>query len=240
MISNNAAQRNAEAEYDQNQAMPSYVTKQVERAKEEERTRIAREIHDELGGNLIAIKMALAMLTKNLSEQPTLTEQATYIDSLVDRTIEATHRLASNLRPSVLDFGLLAAIEWHVQEFRKQTDIDCTVEADHGALTIPTELAPALYRIVQESLANVSKHANATQVCVALACSRRTVRLRVTDNGRGYIETNYDITKRQALGIRGMIERADSIGGIFTIHGTTGGGTVVSVEVSDIAPGPAQ
>jgi len=213
-----------------NQAMSSQVARQAEIAREEERARIAREIHDELGGNLIAIKMALAILTRTLPAEPALTEKAAYLDSLVDRTIEATHRLATSLRPSVLDFGLVAAIEWQVREFRKQTGIDCTFDAGDETLVVPAELATALFRIVQESFTNIIKHAHASRVCVTLAGSRRTVRLSVTDNGRGVGETAQNPANSQALGIRSMTERASSIGGVLTVTGKAGGGTVVSIK----------
>lgn len=215
-----------------------------ERAREEERARIAREIHDELGGNLIAIKMALAMLTRELPNDAVIAEKTTYLAGLIDHSIDSAHRLANNLRPSVLDFGLAAAIEWQVKEFRQQTGIDTTAECclegvdedGDDALALSADLSMTLFRIVQESLANICKHAGASRVCVVLKITSDLIRLRVTDNGCGYrhSEARHDAPKnamqRPNLGIRGMLERAKSIGGILKIVTADGGGTVVSVE----------
>ncbi|MES2831540.1 MAG: sensor histidine kinase [Pseudomonadota bacterium] len=212
------------------QPISPQMARHADLAREDERARIAREIHDELGGNLTAIKMALAMLTRNLPTEPTLAENAAYLDSLVDRTIESMHRLATNLRPSVLDFGLVAAIEWQLREFRKQTNIDCSLDAEDETAIVPAELATTLFRILQESLTNISKHAQASQVCVTLGGSKRTVQLRVADNGVGCSDPIPDMSNRQALGIRGMIERANSIGGKLTVSRNVGGGTVISVK----------
>jgi len=143
-----------------------------EAVKESERMRIAREIHDDLGGNLTAIKMAMALLTRRLPpDDRALAEKAAYVDHLVDRTIEAVHRISADLRPSILDFGIVAAIEWQAREFEKQLGIPCTLTTNNREIDLHGDQATALFRIFQEALTNVSKHAGASQVTVRLVRS---------------------------------------------------------------------
>jgi signal transduction histidine kinase len=187
------------------------LTEHIEQVKEQERTRIAREIHDDLGGNLTAIKMALAMLAARLPPEPALQEKADYLDSLVDRTIEAVHRISLDLRPSMLDLGIVAALEWQAREFEKQMGIACVFRADGDDIDdIEGELDPdhasALFRIFQESLTNIAKHAGATRVTVTLRRQRQHLTLTICDNGRGI--TPADRLKPQSFGLRGMSERA--------------------------------
>ena len=201
----------------------------VERVKEDERTRIAREIHDDLGGNLTAIKMALALLKRRLPEDPTLTDKADYVDSLVDRTIESIHRISIDLRPSVLDFGIVAAIDWQAREFEKQAGIPCQLLANKKEVDLSAEQASALFRIFQESLTNISKHARATRVTVKLTRTTSAIRLEIRDNGRGI--DALDQLKPKSFGIRGMIERASALGGKLTVTNADEGGSVVTIRL---------
>jgi signal transduction histidine kinase len=188
----------------------------VERVKEQERTRIAREIHDDLGGNLTAIKMALSQLTSRLPDDATvLREKADYVDALVDRTIEAAHRISRDLRPSTLDLGIVAAIAWQAQEFEKQLAIPCVIDGPEDDIDLSPDLATALFRIFQETLNNISKHAGASRVDVRLAVEEDSVALEVVDNGRGLGDA--DRRKPKSFGIRGMIERANALGGVLTV-----------------------
>ena len=188
----------------------------VERVKEQERTRIAREIHDDLGGNLTAIKMALSQLTCRLPDTETvLREKADYVDALVDRTIEAAHRISRDLRPSTLDLGIVAAIAWQAQEFEKQLAIPCVIDGPEEDIDLPPDLATGLFRIFQETLTNISKHAGASRVDVRLAVEEDSVALEVVDNGRGLGAA--DRKKPKSFGIRGMVERANALGGILTV-----------------------
>ncbi len=223
--------RSGKSAFRPNQSVTSQVARQIEIAREEERAHIAREIHDELGSNLTAIKMALAVLTRALPPEPTIIDKATYLNSLVDRTIEAMHKLATDMRPAVLDLGLVAALEWQAVEFQKQTGIDCTVESQDQAVAISPELATALFRIAQESLTNISKHAQASKVTIAFAVTPRSIRLSVSDNGCGIdpvLQKDYPLSSH---GIRNMQERACMIDGILTIGNCAGGGTTVSIKV---------
>lgn len=184
----------------------------VEEVKEQERTQISREIHDDLGGNLTAIKMALALLAKRLPENhPELAEKAQYVDQLVDRTIEAAHRIASNMRPSILDIGIVAALEWQAGEFTRQSGIPCQFESDMAEIQLQSAQSTALFRITQEALTNIARHAGATHVSIQLASNKTHVQLKIIDNGKGI--TVADRMKPQSFGIRGMIERAHSLGG---------------------------
>ncbi|MEB0133758.1 histidine kinase [Actimicrobium sp. CCC2.4] len=201
----------------------------IERVKEEERTRIAREIHDDLGGNLTAIKMALALLRRRLPDDPALTDKADYVDSLVDRTIESIHRISVDLRPSILDFGIVAAIEWQAAEFEKQLGIPCHVASSDSDIDLPPEQASALFRIFQESLNNISKHARASSVQVRLIRNQRGIRMEISDNGTGIAAR--DRQKPASFGIRGMIERANALGGSLSVSNVPKGGSVVAIRI---------
>jgi len=202
----------------------------TDRVKEQERTRIAREIHDELGGNLTAIKMAVAMLAARLDgAEPALREKTDYVDALVDRTIDAIHRISLDLRPALLDLGLVAALEWQVKEFAKQTGIDASFSANQRDIGLDTDHATALFRIAQEALTNIAKHANASKVTVKLARLRYHVSLKISDNGDGIAQA--DRSKPASFGLRGMAERARALGGTLSLSHASGGGTVVSIKI---------
>lgn len=202
----------------------------VEIVKEKERTRIAREIHDDVGGNLTAIKMALSMLTRRLpTGDNALLEKAAYVDSLIDRTFEAVHRIAGDLRPSVLDCGIVAALEWQAKEFEKQTGTVCAFTSSHKDIELHFDQATALFRIFQEALTNISKHAQATHVTVQLLRKAGKVSLEVMDNGRGIAES--DQKKPKSFGLRGMHERVDALGGMLSISPVEGSGTLVAIEI---------
>jgi two-component system sensor histidine kinase UhpB len=231
IMSNVSASRQEQIEVRQSRARLAELKDHLENVKEQERTRIAREIHDDLGGNLIAIKMALAMLSQRLPEQPVqLQQRAAYLDSLVDRSIDAVHRIALDLRPSVLDFGIVAALEWQIKEFEAQTGVRCTLKSNQAEIELGMDQATALFRIFQEALTNIAKHAQATRIDVQLARTRHHVSLKITDNGRG-IEAN-DCAKPKSFGIRGMVERAKALGGSVTLAAAAGGGTTVAIKIA--------
>lgn len=217
----------------QSRARLAELTAHIETVKEQERARIAREIHDDLGGNLTAIKMALAMLGKRLPvDDAALQDKAAYLDALVDRTIDAVHRISLDLRPSILDFGLVAALEWQLKEFATQTGIACAFSGAERLDADPAldpDRASALFRIVQEALTNIAKHARATRVTVKLGRSRHYLSLEIADNGRGIGPA--DRAKPGSFGLRGMAERAAALGGTLTLGHANGGGTVVAIRI---------
>ena len=180
----------------------------LETARERERTYIAREIHDEFGQALTALKMDAVWLAKHLpADMPDLLEKATVMSQLVDSTISMVRRIATDLRPGILDhLGLVAAIEWQAQEVASRAGFECQLILDDQEPDLDPDLATAIFRIFQETLTNVARHAGATSVRVELSTKTEELVLVVQDNGRG-------ITERQrldpkSLGLIGMQERA--------------------------------
>lgn len=213
------------------------LTAHIEKVKEQERTRMAREIHDDLGGNLTAIKMALAMLAARLpAGDAALAEKAAYVDELADRTIDAVHRITLDLRPSILDFGLVAALEWQVKEFAAQAGLACTFRSNAKEVALDSDQATALFRIVQEALTNIARHAHAATVAVRLHGTRQSVSVKIMDDGRGIRAT--DRAKPGSFGLRGMAERARALGGTLTLSPAPGGGTVVAIRIHRAGAGP--
>lgn len=230
IMTNITATRLEQEEIKRSRARLAELTEHSEQVKEQERTRIAREIHDDLGGNLTAIKMALAMLAARLPDgDPALADKANYLDDLVDRTIEAVHRISLDLRPSTLDLGIVAALEWQAREFEKQMGIACVFRSQERDIDLDPDHASALFRIFQEALTNIAKHAGATRVTVSLRRLRQHLTLSICDNGRGI--TPQDRLKPQSFGLRGMSERARALGGTLSLSNAPGGGTMVVVKI---------
>jgi PAS domain S-box-containing protein len=229
IMTNITATRLEQEELKRSRARLAELTEHSEQVKEQERTRIAREIHDDLGGNLTAIKMALAMLAARLPDEAGLSDKAAYLDDLVDRTIEAVHRISLDLRPSTLDLGLVAALEWQAREFEKQFGIACIFRSPERDIDLDPDHASALFRIFQEALTKIAKHAGATRVTVALRRQRQHLTLSICDNGRGI--TPQDRLKPQSFGLRGMSERARALGGRLSLSAAPGGGTMVTVKI---------
>ncbi len=230
IMSNITASKQEQEEVVRSRARLAELTDHIEQVKEQERTRIAREIHDDLGGNLTAIKMALSMLAARLpDDQPQLLEKANYLDDLVDRTIEAVHRISLDLRPTMLDLGIVAALEWQAREFEKQMGIACVFRGPNEDVNLDDDHTAALFRIFQEALTNIAKHAGATRVTVSLRRQRAHLTLSICDNGRGIQAA--DRLKPHSFGLRGMSERAKALGGTLALSQTPGGGTMVTIKI---------
>ncbi|OEZ99561.1 sensor histidine kinase [Duganella phyllosphaerae] len=232
MMTNITESKQEQQEVRQSRARLAELSAHTDRVKEQERARIAREIHDELGGNLTAIKMALAMLAVRLDGigiDPALRERTDYLDSLVDRTIDAVHRISLDLRPALLDLGLVAALEWQVREFDKQAGIETTFSYNQRDMGLDEDQSTALFRVAQEALTNIAKHAEASRVSVKLARLRHYVSLKITDDGRGIRQS--DRAKPASFGLRGMVERTRALGGTLTLSHAPGGGTVVAIKI---------
>ena len=201
--------------------------------REHERARIARDLHDELGGNLCAIKLALSTLIERLPFDPYLTDQADYLNGLVDYSIVSLKRLYNDLRPAVLDFGLIAALEWQVAEFYKRQKTRCVLtivshQSRRAASHLHDDQATALFRIVQEALTNIARHSFATNAHIQLNFEDDTLTLSVQDDGSGLPENHHD-----GFGLHGMRERADEIGAVFEIKSSRNGVLVcVSLPLS--------
>lgn len=207
------------------------VSARLESVREEERTRLAREIHDELGQLLTGLKLDLFWVATKLPiTEAALREKIRSMSSLVDNTIKSVRRMATELRPGILDdLGLTAAIEWQLQEFHVRTGIRCAFTAKTRDAIEDQEHRTSLFRILQEALTNVARHANATEVIVALTETDHAFELSVQDNGRGI--TNGEIANRKSLGLQGIRERVRLLGGDVTIVGRPGVGTTVLVRV---------
>jgi PAS domain S-box-containing protein len=203
----------------------------LEAAREEERTRVAREIHDELGQALTGVKMDLSWLRKKLpKEQDALRQKTESMLALMDQTIQSVRRIATELRPGVLDdLGLTAAIEWQIREFQKRTGIKCQLAARLEDICLDRPRSTALFRIFQETLTNIARHARATKVSIKLEQNNGDVSLQVQDNGNGIPKSK--LSDPRSLGILGMRERALLLGGEVAIRGARGKGTKVTARI---------
>lgn len=203
----------------------------IQSVREQERTRIAREVHDELGQALTGLKMDLSWLEKRLPRD--LTEAAGKIRSmfrLIDDTIRSVRRIASDLRPQVLDdVGLPDAIRWQARAFQARTGVRCKVDLPKGQLAMDQERASAVFRIFQEAMTNVARHARATRVDIQLRLDGDHLLLSVLDNGLGISPA--DLRRPKALGLLGVRERALLLGGKVGIEGVDGEGTSVRLSV---------
>jgi PAS domain S-box-containing protein len=205
-------------------------------AREEERKSIAREIHDELGQALTGLIIELSWLEDKLELLPDeeaarpLRAKTASMLRLADSTVESVRRIAAKLRPGLLDdFGLVAAIEWHAQEFEQRTGVSCRVTSELDETILSPEQATALFRIVQEALTNVARHAAATTVQVRIMQDGNQLLLSVEDNGRGIGEEI--LSSARSLGVIGMRERATLLGGELQVTDSRDGGTRVVARV---------
>lgn len=207
------------------------LTNYLQYVREEERTRIAREVHDELGQALTGLKLDMSWLGTRLAKQAKpVQEKVKTMVAHIDATIQTVRRIATELRPGILDgLGLVAAIEWQANEFQSRTQIPCVVVSTVGDKEWDPDFTTVFFRIFQETLTNVIRHAKATRVSVRIAEEDGALVLTVADNGRGISEEEMLNTK--SIGLVGMRERAMLIGGDVTLHGAPGQGTTVTVRV---------
>ncbi|GKS68302.1 PAS domain S-box-containing protein [Nitrosomonas sp. PY1] len=221
----------AEREIARSREQLAELSSYMQKVKEQERARIAREIHDDIGGTLTAIKCELFPCIDRESRAPEFYQQKMKsVESLVDRVIDSTRRISLDLRPGILDCGIVAAVQWQAKEFSARTGIACKVSCDSDDITLDSDLAIAIFRIFQEALTNISKHAGASQVHVTLTDLDQLILLEIGDNGRGI--TNTDMEKHDSFGIRGMRERCQQLKGSFYISGGPNEGTKVTILIS--------
>lgn len=206
------------------------LTEHLNSIREQERLHIAREIHDELGQLLTVLKMDVSWLNRRLQPEPgPVKDKLSDLSGLLDTTVKTVRRISSELRPSLIDdLGLVAAMEWHIEEFSKRSGIECTAEFSEGELNLSDSVKIGLYRILQESLTNVARHAQAKKVHVLLQKTQNQLILSIEDDGIGFDESK---RKRKTLGLIGARERAEGIGGTYFISGATGKGTQVRVVI---------
>ena len=198
----------------------------LQQVREEERTSIAREIHDELGQALTGLKLDVAWMSSRLPRGQGLLEHCQSVIQRIDGTMGAVRRIATELRPSLLDqLGLAATVEWQGQEFAARTGVGVTLEMCSEDVAVPDDLASSAFRILQEALTNVARHAGATRVVIRLVRTPGFLQLEVVDDGVGISDAKLDGTA--SLGLVGMRERALACGGELTIAARPGGGTSV-------------
>lgn len=218
-----------------------------ERVKEEERKRIAREVHDELGQNLLALRIDAAMLeARTAGSHAKLNRRAQMALSQIDATMRSVRNIINDLRPPVLDLGLLAAIEWQVSEFRRRSGIECSIEIGKSSGTgrvdvdvdfdagLDESRALALFRILQESLTNVLRHARASRVRIILGRDAERLTMQIIDNGVGIAPQAVD--KNRSFGLPGIRERLHTLNGTLEIHSASGAGTALFIAIPQEAP----
>ena len=206
---------------------------QIIQAQEQERQRIARELHDETSQVLTSLLISLTLLEESVETQEAR-ERIADTRALAHSTLRAIRNLSIDLRPSALDdLGLLPALRWYVKEYQKKCSIDVEFHATGFKERLPAEMETALYRIVQECLTNTAKHANANRVTITLKEETDKVYARITDDGEGF---DYEALlktpgQERGLGLAGMNERAVLLNGTLNIHSTSGRGTIIEVSI---------
>ncbi|KRB94023.1 sensor histidine kinase [Noviherbaspirillum sp. Root189] len=232
--------KKAEAALRDSQATLRELAAYQERIREDERKRIAREIHDELGQNLLALRLDVASLHERAgSRHPALRERASTALEYIDMTMKSIRSIMNNLRPSVLDLGLQAAIEWQVRQFETRNHIPCELlMTDDGATdSVPDAHATAAFRILQESLNNIGRHARATFVGIELRIDQGLLTMAIRDNGVGMYPG--DRRKAHRFGLVGIEERITILGGELHIESMPGNGTVLRISIPlGTAPSP--
>jgi PAS domain S-box-containing protein len=202
--------------------------------REEERTRISREVHDELGQSLTMVKMDLAWLARRLPRRSVQMQQRIRsTQQLASRIIQSVRRISTELRPGILDLGLAAAVEWQVQDFQARTGIQCTLRLLAQEVFAP-DVSTAMFRILQETLTNIGRHAEASRVEVVKQKQRDRLVLRIRDNGRGFDPEDPSLSK--SLGLLGMRERAAILGGGVNVSSAPGKGTTITAWVPLLSP----
>jgi PAS domain S-box-containing protein len=224
------ARRQAEKELVQTHDQLRALTAYWQNAIEAERTRIARQLHDEFGQSMTALKMDLTWLAKRLPQEDEKAERLHGMNKLIDDSILLMRRIATDLRPNLLDdLGLNATLEWQAQEFSKRSGIPVKLNLPKDDLDLDPALSTALFRIFQEVITNVIRHAQATRVDTSLELEGKDLILTMHDNGRGISEN--ELKAPRSLGLLGLRERAAQWGGETIIGGVTGKGTTVTVRI---------
>ena len=230
IMTNITQSKHEKLELEQSRERLAELSAHLNTVKEQERSRISREIHDDLGGNLTVIKMGLTSLLKKLpANQAALIEKTQELKQIVDKTFEAAHRISGDLRPNILELGIVAALDWQAKEFEKQMDIPCYFVTNDQDAKGTTEQATTLFRICQEAMSNIAKYAKATRVDVALLFGKQEIKMYITDDGIGI--NPGDVMKPNAFGLRGMEERVIALQGKFSIEKASDKGTNITITL---------
>jgi len=234
MMFNITERKLAEIEILRSQEQLRELSAHIQDVREQERLALAREVHDDMGSMLTAIKLDVAWLGSRLNNgDPALAVKIRDIENLVNRCAAAAGNISRNLRPSALDcFGIVTAIEIEASEFEQRTGIACVFDTVDEGVSVAPNIAITLFRIFQEALNNIMKHARASQVKVSIYNRKNSVELSVGDNGRGLNEA--DRLKPRSFGLRGIQERVARFGGEVEISGKPGHGTTVAVSIPHV------
>lgn len=239
------ARQRADRELGESKQRVHELAQHLQTSVELERAAIAREIHDDVGGSLTALKFDLAWIARH-SDSPEVLARVNSALETVSHAIESSQRVMHNLRPAILEQGLIAALQWMASRFEKRTGITCEFRSRHEHLSLPAGVPLVAYRTAQEALTNVSKHAQASQVHIDLSLAGGVLSLEISDNGRGLSQD--DLAKARSFGIRGLHERAGTVGGWVDLSSGPGGTTLIlSVPLGadeevdlEVSPAPAQ
>ena len=230
------ARLQADAELAASRQRLSALAQHLQTSVETERAAIAREIHDDVGGSLTAIKFDLAWIGRHAQSPEVLQRVASALET-VGHALESSQRIMHNLRPAILEQGLVAALQWMSSRFEKRTGIATEFRTRFDAVALPPGVPLVAYRAVQEALTNVSKHAQASRVVVDLSLSGGVLSLEVSDDGRGLGQS--DLAKTRSFGIRGLHERASTVGGwVDMSSGASGTTMILSIPLEPAAGSP--
>ena len=204
------------------------LSKHIEQVRENERVSISRDLHDDLGQALTAVKIDLGIIRQRISE-PDIVLKIDKVSTLVSNTIKTVQRLTSQLRPEIIDdLGLEVAIEWFTSEFAERNNIDVVLDLDTN-ISFSPDNSLILFRIMQESLTNIARHAKATEVKISMLIIDETIHFRISDNGIGISES--ELNSKKSFGLIGMRERVHFVNGDISITGRQGEGTRVHVSI---------
>lgn len=229
------AKEQADTELAASERRLAELAEHLQSSIEQERAAIAREVHDDIGGSLAAVKLDLAWLARHHKDAPSAEHLGSALEML-QHALGASQRIMMNLRPPILDQGLTAAVQWLAQSFQKRTGIATRFHATHEHIRANKAIQLVAYRTAQEALTNISKHAECTAVDIELTDSEGVLTLEVTDNGRGLNKTMLD--KPKAFGLRGLHERAKTVDGWLDISNRGGVGTSIILSVP-LSPYPS-
>lgn len=222
------AKENADAELAASERRLADFALHLQNTIEQERAAIAREIHDDIGGSLAAIKFDLAWMGRHCADQATLAHVNTAGDML-QHAIGASQRIMMDLRPAILDQGLGAALDWLCSGFEKRTGIKTSLRAAPSQIDLPKDVQLTAYRTAQEALTNIAKHAQCSQVKIELSDAEAVLTLEITDNGGGIAPDA--LAKPKSYGLRGLRERAKTVGGWLDVSTGAGGGTAIILSI---------
>lgn len=224
IITDISALKQAEADASRSRDELRALSAHLEMAREAERARIAREIHDDIGGTITALRADIAWIKNRIRNEQNLIEKLNYMDELVESAAGASMRIVGDLRPAVIDHGLVAALDWLAKDFQKHAGVACHFSCNLEEADIELDRATAIFRIFQELLTNITKHAAAQSVRANLLIDDTTVCLTVRDDGVGIVYPNR--RRYGSFGIRGMQERVHELGGSIDIRPAKDGGTL--------------